>query len=234
MPRYYITGPRARTLDPSPELLKSGYTMVAPASQSIPSDVSLLAMSFPNVGADGLFALLLLLSLSFVYAHVIWFIERGAGDMINEEYASGVFDAWYMSMAVATTAGFGDKVPLTFLGKIVTVVWIFTSLYCAGMFAATITTILVSSQMPSVLSSPIKVPSDLVGRKVGVYFNEARNVLLRVEPRVDRIMYYPDVNWAYNALANGDVDAVIDDLRIAQVRLQLDTVRNLSLPPPAA
>jgi hypothetical protein len=213
-------------LDVTPATLRSGYVVVAPAQQTAPPKIELLSMAFPAITVEATFAFLLLLCLSFIYANTIWLVERQNGDMIRRVYAEGVFDAWYMSIAVATTAGYGDKVPKTFVGKVLTLFWIFCAYYCVGMFAASITSDLVSSKIPGVLSSPLKRPADLVDKKVGIYFKEAKRVLQQVEPRCkdDDIIYYPDINWAYTSLARGDVDAIIDDLRVAQYQVALPTL----------
>ena len=39
----------------------------------------------------------------------------------------------------ALTVGYGDKVPITYAGKMVSIAWMFTATYCVGMFGAAVT-----------------------------------------------------------------------------------------------
>jgi len=216
---YYLLPHRARIADPSPPLLASGYAMVTSAIPKPPTQMELLTSTIPGVAPTGVFAFLLLMCLSFIFAHAIWVAERGTDTgMFGSSYSAGVFDGWYMAMVSATT-GYGDKVPVTFIGKLMTAAWITTTIYCFGMFAASITTGLVTTNLDRAIVSMFSVPADMVGFKVGSYFTAAQTTIDLIEPGVGQLTQYDDVSWAYASLARGDVDVLIDDVRSAQYQV---------------
>ena len=46
----------------------------------------------------------------------------------------GGFSVLSLSLALSHHLGTGDKVPVTFMGRLLTVVWMFVGTYCVGMF----------------------------------------------------------------------------------------------------
>jgi polar amino acid transport system substrate-binding protein len=63
-----------------------------------------------------------------------------------------------------STVGYGDKAPVTFAGRILTIVWMFTAMYCVGLFGASVTVGLVNGSVTSyAFGSTIQKPKDVVG-----------------------------------------------------------------------
>lgn len=75
-------------------------------TNAVPQSISgeaLLKKIIPSPEPVAIFSILLLLLLSLVYAHMIWLVERETNALISSAYGPGVFDAWWMAMAVAVS-----------------------------------------------------------------------------------------------------------------------------------
>jgi len=97
--------------------------------------------------------------------HIFWLIERGNNpELFDPSYTVGAADGLWFSMVTVTTVGYGDKVPMTGLGKSVTIIWMFFGILCFGVFSGQ-----VSEQISTAAAeNSIKGPLDLGGFKVGV------------------------------------------------------------------
>jgi hypothetical protein len=97
--------------------------------------------------------------------HIFWLIERASNPQIfDPSYTVGASDGLWFSMVTVTTVGYGDKVPVTGLGKSVTILWMFFGILCFGVFSGQ-----VSDQIStSAAENAIKGPEDLGGFEVGV------------------------------------------------------------------
>ncbi|MCB9072981.1 MAG: hypothetical protein H6623_05105 [Bdellovibrionaceae bacterium] len=63
-----------------------------------------------------IFLIFLGMSLMFLFASIFYWFEAGINPKLNS-----FFDAVYFSVSTMTTVGFGDITPVTFFGKVITV-----------------------------------------------------------------------------------------------------------------
>jgi hypothetical protein len=96
-----------------------------------------------------------------------------------------------MGIITATTIGFGDKTPRTYLGRIVTVIWMVIGMYFTGLFAAAITSGFITQSLAEmdkfrVLDSPSDLQTS--GRVVGAAFPKAGDALLVEAPGVNVVV----------------------------------------------
>ena len=96
--RNYITPDRAKLVDMSPPTLRTSYIFVVKAQADTLGTLLLAKNTFPLAAPIQIFALLLMFTLSIIYAHVLWAFERRDNVSIDAAYGSGVFDAWWLGL----------------------------------------------------------------------------------------------------------------------------------------
>ncbi len=157
---------------------------------------------------------------------LIWFAERGKNsDQFQDDPVKGIGNGFWWSAVTMTTVGYGDKAPVTLLGRGIAVVWMFAALILTAVFTAQ----LASSLTIGSISGPVKGPSDLNRARVGVvekaasstYFNE----------RFLRPTGFKDVETGLNALMSGEIDAFVHDEPILRFRISRDFARSVELLP---
>jgi len=152
---------------------------------------------------SALFTLGLLL---FVFAHVIWWIERERNPAFSRRYPRGLWDAIYWALVTVSTVGYGDKTPKSPAGQAVALVLIFFGYLTFAWFTATVASSLTLSQ----LESAVMGPGDLAGKRVATVAGSTAEAFLRQLPQV-RIVTYPLIEDAYPVLLAGEVDAIVYD-----------------------
>ena len=75
--------------------------------------------------------------LSFAFGMTVYIIERPYNPIFQDKM--GLLTSLYWSFVTMTTVGYGDVVPVTLLGKAVSVVWMFFGLMVASVYTATLT-----------------------------------------------------------------------------------------------
>ena len=141
-----------------------------------------------------------------VFAHVIWFIERGRNPSFSRRYPAGLWDAIYWALVTVTTVGYGDKTPKSPPGQAVAIVLIFFGYLTFAWFTATVASALTVSQ----LEGAVRGPEDLSGKRVATVAGSTAERFLRHLPGV-HVVTYPLIDGAYPALLAGEVDAVLYD-----------------------
>lgn len=154
----------------------------------------------------------------------IWFFERKKNtEQFGGNTVRGIGDGFWWSAVTMTTVGYGDKAPVTLGGRIIALIWMFTSIIIISGFTASIATSLtVNSIGPS-----INGPDDLNGRAVATVAESTSEDYLRGTRA--RIVPVDSLDQAMEMLANDQVDAVVYDR--ALIQYQLDNYRKLRLLP---
>lgn len=173
----------------------------------------------------------LIFALSFMLltaATLVWLIEKKHVKKIkSDKNIETIADGLWWSAVTMTTVGYGDKVPMSRLGKLIGIVWIFTSIVFFSLFTASATATLTTSNE---YQSEIKTIDDLhksrvvaVSKSSGAAFldregishdkvrslNEALDLVL--EDEYDAIVYNAPVLKYYNRVhRNSELD-VSDD-----------------------
>ena len=142
---------------------------------------------------------------------LVWLFERrGNAEHFGGRPLHGIGSAFWWSAVTMTTVGYGDKAPRTFGGRLIALIWMFTAIIIISSFTAAITSTLTVSQ----LGSPIRGPGDLPGARVGGVAGSTGELYLRRRHIACR--NYPTAADALQALADGQVDAVVYDAPILQ------------------
>ena len=199
-----ITEEREREFDFSQPTFEGGLQIMVAADRgtAATSMHSLVTIVFSPAFLE-LIGLLLLLVL--VPAHIVWFSERrkDTGFLSSDRYIPGVFkSAWW---AASTLGGQAEEMPLTVLGRVVALVWMFISVLFITSFIAVMTTSMTLDQLRHQISDL----RDLSGKRVAtVTGSTAARFLSRQD--VD-VATYDRPETAYAALLDDKVAAVVYD-----------------------
>ncbi|MEH2468436.1 transporter substrate-binding domain-containing protein [Nostoc sp.] len=198
-----ITAERDKDFDFSQPMFESGLQiLVLNHENSVRSVPSLLAVIF----SPALIQLVgIILVIILVPAHIVWFFERhrSEGMIPTLSYFPGIFKAcWWAAATLATQA---DEMPKSVIGRVVAVVWMFTSVVFVAYFTATVTTSLTVDR----LQGNIKGPDDLVSKRVATVINSTSATYLH-EQNI-QVLEFNRVAQAYDALSQEKADAVVFD-----------------------
>src|SRR6266545_2315012 len=159
-----------------------------------------LQILVPAQGSHGVVLLIIL-----VPAHLVWFFERRnpTGMLAHRAYFPGIFEAcWWAASTLATQA---DQMPRAALARIVAVIWMFASVVFIAYFTAAVTSSLTVQQ----LRGDINGPEDLPGKRVATVKDSTSAEYLRQHNA--EVVEFPKVEEAYEALQQGQAEAVVYD-----------------------
>jgi ABC-type amino acid transport substrate-binding protein len=199
-----ITAERERQLDFTHPFFTSGLGVAVPrhggmswfsAMQRIASEAFLHAAG----------ALLGVLTLVGV---LVWLLERKRNAQFPQDPVKGVGSGIWWSAVTMTTVGYGDKAPLTVMGRILGLIWMFASIIIISGFTAAIATSLTVGQ----LSQSIGGIEDLYGKRVLTARGSTSAAFL--DSKLVHYSTVPNIDEALDQLAAGRADAVVYDLPI--------------------
>jgi len=98
-----------------------------------------------------------------VLGHIFWFIERADNALFAEEYTEGIIDGMWYAIVTMSTVGYGDKVPVTGIGKMATILWMFFGIISFGVFSGNVSSQIALSSMENNIASPTDLSSFRVG-----------------------------------------------------------------------
>ncbi len=176
----------------------------------------------------GLFSLRLLrvlgglLLLLFAVGALLWIFERRRNaEQFGGGAASGLGAAFWWSAVTMTTVGYGDKAPTTFGGRLVALVWMFTSVIIISGFTAAIASALTLQSLESRIRGPEDLPHVRVG---GLEATTSADYLSR---RGLSFQAYDSINDGLRAVADGEIDALVHDAPILRYTARRDFPRRL-------
>ena len=165
-----------------------------------------------------LFQLMLLIALSTLLIGVlVWFVERKRNvPHFGGRAVQGIGSALWWSATTMTTVGYGDKAPITAVGRTIAVVWMFVGLVLIAAVTATITAALAIHQ----LGSRIRGPEDLPGSWVATLPESAASVYLKEHHIAFKA--YPTVGEGLRAVLHHQVDAMVYDAPVLGYYVQTE------------
>jgi polar amino acid transport system substrate-binding protein len=145
-----------------------------------------------------------LVGLLFGIGTVIWLLERRRNPQhFRPKPVQGIADGMWWAAVTMTTVGYGDKTPMTWAGRLMSLLWMFGSIFFITFFAAA----LAASFTVVRLQQSVNGPEDLPWARVAVVAGTRGEALLRdhgLQPR-----YYPFIIQACKALLRGEIEAVM-------------------------
>ncbi len=200
-----VTSQREQSFDFSQPIFDSGLQILV-RSQGSQSAIGRLVNSLFTPTLFQLLGIMALIVL--IPAHIIWLVERNhkGGFLENSAYFPGIFKAcWWAAATLATQA---EEMPKSAWGRIMAVIWMFISVVFIAYFTATVTASLTVDQ----LQSNIKGPGDLPGKKVATIVGSTSANYLS-QQKLDA-KEFKQINEAYDALNNSEIDAIVYDAPI--------------------
>jgi ABC-type amino acid transport substrate-binding protein len=173
--------------------------------------------------AAGIVAALLLLLV--VIGTLIWLLERRQGAHFDRRPLQGIGDGVWWAAVTMTTTGYGDKVPVSWRGRALALVWMFASIMLVSLFSASLASSFVVNQLKSGVTGPADLPRVRVAVVSGSPGEEWSTLQgLDVRP-------FPFVIQASKALQRGEVQALVHDRAILGHMIREYGWRDLQLLP---
>ncbi|MFM7259935.1 MAG: ion channel [bacterium] len=169
----------------------------------------------------------IMLALVVVFAMLVWLIERKRNQHFHGRRHEGIGSGLWWSVTTLSTVGYGDKVPISPLGRLIAGAWMMLSLVLVAIFTATIT----SSITAHDASVEVHGANDLPRARVGIVENGLASGYMSDHflPHVS----YPELSLAIADLQSGELDAVVADesaLDRAIANVGLDHIRLIEQP----
>ena len=186
---------------------------VNPSGTGIAVNKSTMGNSLINKWSPILINLLeligVLLFMLFISAGIVLFIEKrySKGDHSDSDIKT-ISDGLWWSAVTMTTVGYGDKVPRSILGKILGIIWIFTSIIFFSLFTANASSELSSSSIESDINSA----EDLRNVKVTAVNKSSGAEYLKNE--MINVQLEDNINEAIENVISGKSDAIVSNLPV--------------------
>jgi ABC-type amino acid transport substrate-binding protein len=200
-----ITEPHEAVFDLSHPFLTSGSAIAVPAIESRYSLFHFLGQFVDRLASrEFLLMIGMLVLLAFVAGSLVWLFERRDQSMhFVPDPRKGLWQGLWWAVVTMTTVGYGDKAPKTVGGRMVALVWMFTSIILFALFTAAVT----ASLTVGTLSGKVQGLRDLYGVRVGSLERSASlDSLVR---RGIAARGYTNAQEGLQAVADGKIDAFV-------------------------
>lgn len=171
---------------------------------------ALFSLSFLNVV---LTLVLVLLAAGFG----VWVFERKRNAaQFGGRSAQGLGSAFWWSAVTMTTVGYGDKAPQTPGGRLVALVWMFTSVIIISSFTAHIASLLTVNRLGTEIKGPADLPRYTVATvadSAGAHYLKRNHV---------KVLECEDLAAAVEAVRQGRAQACVYDSAILKYVLRRD------------
>jgi ABC-type amino acid transport substrate-binding protein len=122
---------------------------------------------------------------ALIFAHLIWLAERKMNSQeFPRSYLDGIDDAMWWTIVTFTTVGYGDKAPITGLGRLTGVVWMVVGITMCGILTGHMAN---SFESASNIQTVVE-PEDLRGKKLCGYASTFRSWYLPDSIGYERIV----------------------------------------------
>ena len=197
-----ITVEREQVLDFSQAYYQSGLG-IAVSAKGGSGAIGLVLRLFSTDFLSAIAALLVLLG---VVGIVIWLVERKKNpEQFGGSPWHGIGSGFWWSAVTMTTVGYGDKAPVTVLGRLIGLIWMFAAIIIISSFTAAIAASLTVSE----LGSDVEGPNDLPNVRVGAIEDATADAWLGDRSISHR--NYKTLEKGMDALADGEIDAFVHD-----------------------
>ncbi len=201
-----ITAEREEVMDFSHPLYTTGLGIAVPLESKVDGwlRVAERFLSLEFFYVMGMLTLVLLIA-----GFLVWLFERNRNRaMFGGGTAKGIGSGFWWSAVTMTTVGYGDKAPVTVGGRVIALIWMFTSIIIISSFTAAIT----SSLTVSELGGSVKELDDLRRVRVGTVKGSTSANFLN-EQNITAISF-KSTRSGLEAIADKKIEAFVQDAPI--------------------
>lgn len=149
-------------------------------------------------------AMAAVLTFIFIFGNLMWLVERNA-NTFSKNYFPGIFEAFWLVICSMSTDSFGDYVPHTWIGRVITVGIIVGGVATFGLLIAQVTSFIALKK----IRGQINTEADLPGKRIVTKQGTTSEVYLRKIGA--RVMLAESIEAAYKILAHSDCDGLVYD-----------------------
>ena len=151
-------------------------------------------------------AMLSLTVLLLITGFILWMVERRRNaEQFGGPSHKGIGAAFWWSAVTMTTVGYGDKAPITPVGRLIALLWMFASVMVISGFTGAIASSLTVGQLQPAITSPAQLPYVTVGTLAN---STAANWL---DEHLITYTAYSTTEAGLEALANRRIEAFVND-----------------------
>jgi len=195
-----ITSDREGQVDFSTHYFDSGLLIMVRKSRDLDITAALKTLlTWQNVKIIFSFFIILI-----VLSHLFWLLEKRTGQ-VSDKYFRGTSEASYWAIVTSATVGFGDIVPKTFSGRLITFVLIFFGIAFFGYIQAQMSSTFTLQKLESRISSHKQLSGKLVATQRDT---TSVKVLKHLGANVVEV---DDIKKAFDKLLEKEVEAVVFD-----------------------
>ena len=225
---YFDVGLGAISITPKREELVDFSQAVNPSGTGIATSIEAINGGFWAKWGPIFLNLLeligVLMLMLLISACIVWLVERKqAKENPTDRSIRNIADGLWWSAVTMTTVGYGDKVPHSRIGKLLGVVWIFTSIIFFSLFTANTSAQLGKSENKGMINT---VDDLRLARVVAVKGSSGEEFLLR-----ERIKYAPchDIKEAIERVLSSKADAVVSNVPVLKFHNKADFQNKLHI-----
>ena len=204
-----VTAEREEVIDFSHPFHTTGLAIAVPEKSKPIWHILRRLVSLPFLAS-----LAALTGLLMLVGFLLWVAERKKnGAMFGGSPSQGIGSSFWWAAVTMTTVGYGDKAPITFWGRMIALVWMFTAIIIISSFTAAIATSLTVGQLENTVTGVEdlkRVRVSTVKNSVSEHFLANRGISHEISDTIED---------AVNKLAAGKYDAVVYDKPILQYTL---------------
>ncbi len=196
-----ITAERAQRVAFSQPYQDASLAILAPAERRYTDRLRPFLSRAFGFGVGSIVSLLLLVGV------LLWLAERRRNQaQFPASPARGIANGVWLALVTMTTVGYGDRAPVTALGRLVAGVWMVSALVITSSLTASLTTALTLSQLDP---AAILTVNDLRNRRVGAIRGTTSPRFVSRHGGI--VVVFPSLDAAAQTLSRRDVAAVVFD-----------------------